>query len=167
MFRRFHEKLKEHEEGFTLIELLVVILIIAILAAIAIPVFLRQREKGYVADAQSTLKNWATAVESAATSTDPPGDYSQLTATDIEDDEDAKVAGTQQIEYFYTDTATEKTFCLKVTESRLETGNDWYEAIYLSTTGAPKSDDDCTGGTAAGTVTGDDFTAPAAIGASE
>jgi prepilin-type N-terminal cleavage/methylation domain-containing protein len=33
----------EREEGFTLIELLVVIVIIAILATIAIPVFLRQR----------------------------------------------------------------------------------------------------------------------------
>ena len=35
------------EEGFTLIELLVVIIIIGILAAIAIPVFLNQRKKGW------------------------------------------------------------------------------------------------------------------------
>jgi type IV pilus assembly protein PilA len=68
MFRKFHEKLKDHEEGFTLIELLVVILIIAILAAIAIPVFLNQRNKGYVSQAESALKNAATNMEAFATS---------------------------------------------------------------------------------------------------
>ncbi len=67
MFQRFHEMREQRESGFTLIELLVVILIIAILAAIAIPVFLRQREKGWVAGSQSALKNAATAEESFAT----------------------------------------------------------------------------------------------------
>ena len=67
MFQRFHAMKEERDEGFTLIELLVVILIIAILAAIAIPVFLRQREKGWVSQAESALKNAATAQESLLT----------------------------------------------------------------------------------------------------
>ena len=54
---------EEREGGFTLIELLVVIIIIGILAAIAIPVFLNQRQKGYDAQTKSDVRNLATAEE--------------------------------------------------------------------------------------------------------
>ena len=84
MLARIRKSAEEKDQGFTLIELLVVIIIIGILAAIAIPVFLKQREKGYKADMKSALKNAATALESAATETG--GDYSTLSMTQVNAD---------------------------------------------------------------------------------
>ena len=60
------DKRAKGEKGFTLIELLVVIIIIGILAAIAIPAFLNQRQKAWVSQVESDLKNAAIAAESYA-----------------------------------------------------------------------------------------------------
>jgi type IV pilus assembly protein PilA len=60
---RFRAIKEDREDGFTLIELLVVMIIIGILAAIAIPVFLSQRQKGYDASVKSDLRTLASETE--------------------------------------------------------------------------------------------------------
>jgi type IV pilus assembly protein PilA len=72
MLNKLRERAQD-EQGFTLIELLVVILIIGILAAIAIPSFLNQRQKGTDAEAKTAVTTASQAMETC--STDNNGSY--------------------------------------------------------------------------------------------
>ena len=122
MFQRFHALKDERESGFTLIELLVVILIIAILAAIAIPVFLRQREKGWRSQMESALKNAATSQESYLT-TNPSysDDTAALASEGLKVAPDVRlsiVAGSTNSTYY----------CMAATHTSLTTATYYYSS---------------------------------------
>ncbi|MGC8791414.1 MAG: type II secretion system protein, partial [Desulfurella sp.] len=67
----------QKQAGFTLIELLIVIAIIAILAAIAIPQFLKYKQGAYLDSVRSDVKNAVTALEAYQATN---GKYPDLTS---------------------------------------------------------------------------------------
>lgn len=117
------------EGGFTLIELLVVIIIIAILAAIAIPMYLSQRQKGWESNAKSDLRNAAVAQESYFTDNDGySGDTGELEVEGWNPSGDVTLT---------IDEATDTTYCMTATH---DSGGDTF--IFDSEDGLQNSTED-------------------------
>jgi type IV pilus assembly protein PilA len=83
MANRLRSSTFSDQRGFTLIELLVVILIIGILAAIALPAFLNQRDKANDVEAKSAVRNAQETLEAHHTD---QASYN-VTVADLEDAE--------------------------------------------------------------------------------
>ena len=100
------------DSGFTLVELLVVVVIIGILVAIAIPVFLNQREKAWTSAVESDLRNAAPIAEGYFADT---GTYTGLTKTSMLTSEGVTLTIA---------TANDTGYCINATHTNLS-GETW------------------------------------------
>ena len=86
MINTLKKRLDTDESGFTLVELLVVMIIIAILMAIAVPIFLSQKNKAVATGTKSDVTNVGDWFDScAASATD--GSYTNCTPAQMKIDE--------------------------------------------------------------------------------
>jgi prepilin-type N-terminal cleavage/methylation domain-containing protein len=146
-FKQMGSLRNDRDQGFTLIETLVVIVIIAILAGIAISVFLKQREKAWGSQVRSALKGAATAIESHGTGTG--GNYGALDGADsttpgdpaylILSNNGYKKASTVEITIAAPGTGT--AYCITATHSLLDAADEWETAVYNSSDGSPAPSD--------------------------
>jgi type II secretory pathway pseudopilin PulG len=119
---------------------LVVILIISILAALAIAVFLRQRERGWVAQVQAALANSRIAAESYRA--DPSNtNFSGLNLGELTN-EGLRYAPTVTVDGGPLP-GDPSNYCIIAVHFELDPGNDWQIATYNSEVGEQSTDDTC------------------------
>jgi type IV pilus assembly protein PilA len=118
---------QREESGFTLIELLVVVIIIGILAAIAIPVFLSQRESARNSAVQSDLRNAATAQETYFTENSTyASNQGELETVGFRNSSDVA---------FSVNSSSSTTYCMDANHTADPPATEWY---FDSDAGAPQ-----------------------------
>jgi type IV pilus assembly protein PilA len=107
--------------------------------AIAIPLFISQREKAYVADVNSALRKAATATE--AFGLENEGDYSGLNGDTGPLLETQGYAASSAVSISVASTATD--YCLTTTYSMLPVGHEWRLTTFDKDVGRPTDANTC------------------------